>query len=368
MNKYKVCVYAICKNEEKFVDRWMDSMSEADMIVVADTGSSDETVAKLKKKGAVVYSIEVNPWRFDVARNISLSKVPDDMDICVCTDLDEVFLKGWRKELEKAWVPDAKMAHYMFNWSLKPDGTPDTQFLYFKVHTKNDYIWAYPVHECLKYIGVQPEKKVYADGMILNHYPDSTKSRGAYLELLETAIIETPLDDRITYYLGREYMYTGQWEQCVRTLKRHLSLSTALWKEERCASMRWIARSYYEMNNVKEAYEWFYNAIEEAPWMRDPYVEFAKTAYELGDWASVYIFSKKALHIKEKSKSYANLGYCWDFTPDDLAAIGSYRLGFYEEALNHAKIARKFAPEDERLQNNIVLIENKIREIKELPR
>lgn len=26
--KYKVCVYAICKNEEKYVDAWMDSMEK----------------------------------------------------------------------------------------------------------------------------------------------------------------------------------------------------------------------------------------------------------------------------------------------------------------------------------------------------
>ena len=33
MGTYKVCVYAICKNEEKFADRWMDSMGEADLVV-----------------------------------------------------------------------------------------------------------------------------------------------------------------------------------------------------------------------------------------------------------------------------------------------------------------------------------------------
>ena len=36
MNKYKVCVYAICKNEEKFVDRFMDSVSAADKVFVLD--------------------------------------------------------------------------------------------------------------------------------------------------------------------------------------------------------------------------------------------------------------------------------------------------------------------------------------------
>ena len=47
MNKYKVCVYAICKNEEKFVQRWVESMKEADEIYVLDTGSTDNTICLL---------------------------------------------------------------------------------------------------------------------------------------------------------------------------------------------------------------------------------------------------------------------------------------------------------------------------------
>mgnify|MGYP000955049096 FL=1 len=48
----KIIVYAICKNESKFVNRWMDSMTEADAVVVLDTGSSDDTVEKLRRRGA----------------------------------------------------------------------------------------------------------------------------------------------------------------------------------------------------------------------------------------------------------------------------------------------------------------------------
>ena len=54
MNKYKVCVYAIALNESKFVDRWVDSMQEADQIYVLDTGSIDDTVEKLQKRGVNV--------------------------------------------------------------------------------------------------------------------------------------------------------------------------------------------------------------------------------------------------------------------------------------------------------------------------
>ena len=49
MSKYKISVYAICKNEDKFIDRWYNSMKEADDIVVLDTGSSDNSVKLLKK-------------------------------------------------------------------------------------------------------------------------------------------------------------------------------------------------------------------------------------------------------------------------------------------------------------------------------
>ena len=81
MGNYSVCVYAICKNEEAFVDRWMDSMSEADRVVVLDTGSSDATVEKLRNRGAEVTVEVISPWRFDTARNRSLELVPEDADI-----------------------------------------------------------------------------------------------------------------------------------------------------------------------------------------------------------------------------------------------------------------------------------------------
>ncbi len=359
MNKYKICVYAICKNEEKFAERWMSSMNEADAVIVTDTGSTDSTVEKLKGAGAIVYEENVKPWRFDNARNISLSHVPDDTDIAVCTDLDEILRPGWRKHLENAWSNGATMGNYLYNWSLNPDGTPQTQFTYFKVHTKKEYTWECPVHEYLKYIGSMPEKKVFIDGMILDHYPDSEKSRSSYLPLLEMAVKEQPYNDRMVYYLGREYMYNQRWSDCISTLQLHLKLPSAHWKEERCASMRWIAKSYGMQNNITEAYSWYYRAISEVPDMRDAYIEFAKLAYLKNDWTTVFFLTNEALKIKEKSKVYVNMGYSWDYTPNDLAAIACFNLGLYERALFHSKEALNFAPNDKRLLNNYLVIKSK---------
>lgn len=140
----KIVVYAICKNEEQFVDRWMDSMSEADEIVVLDTGSSDDTVQRLRDRGARVEVEVISPWRFDVARNRSMDLVPEDADICVCTDLDEVFHPGWRALLEAAWRPGDSQAVSRYTWSFNPDGSEGVVFWYEKIHARHGWRWTHP--------------------------------------------------------------------------------------------------------------------------------------------------------------------------------------------------------------------------------
>ena len=105
MSKLKVCAYSVCKNEEKFVDRWVDSMREADIMIVTDTGSTDNTVEKLRQRGVIVYIDVIKPWRFDKARNSCLKNIPEDVDICVSTDLDEVLNRAGEKTLKEHGHP-----------------------------------------------------------------------------------------------------------------------------------------------------------------------------------------------------------------------------------------------------------------------
>ena len=274
----KICVYAICKNEEKFVQRWYDSMKEADKIFVLDTGSTDGSYDALKKLGVIVKKEEIKPWRFDVARNISLDMVDEDTDICVCTDLDEVFEEGWRDKLEKMWKEDTTRASYTYNWSLDDSGNPIISFYSDKMHSRHGYRWTRPVHEVLAFDGV--EKRVFDETLVLNHYPDRSKSRGSYLPLLELSVKEDPLDDRNTHYLGREYMYYERWNDAIDTLERHLNLKKATWKDERCASMRFIGRCYKHLNRPFEAEMWYQKALLEAPHLKEAYTELALFYYD----------------------------------------------------------------------------------------
>lgn len=355
VNKFKISVYAICKNEEKFAARWLKSMSEADEIFVTDTGSADNTVSVLKEAGVKVQSINLNEWRFDTARNISLSFVDDDTDICVCTDLDEVFDKGWRDKLEKAWVKgETTRLRYNYTWSFNEDGTPGVTFLLDKIHLRNGYKWVNPVHEVLKY-AEKTESFVQTD-IQLNHFPDADKSRSQYLPLLELSVKENPNDDRNMHYLGREYMFYGEWDKCIETLKYHLNMPTAVWLDERSASMRYIARAYKAKGDFYSASIWLYRAIAEAPYLREGYAEAAGLAYQENNWEKVYFMVNEALKIKSRPKTYINEGFCWDSTLYDLGAIAAYNLGIYPRALELAEKAYEIAKNDDRLCQNVEIL------------
>ncbi|MBE7001339.1 MAG: glycosyl transferase family 2 [Ruminococcaceae bacterium] len=357
----KVCVYAICKNESQFVDRWMDSMEEADLVVVLDTGSTDDTVEKLRKRGAVVQVETITPWRFDVARNRSLELIPEDVDVCVCTDLDEVFHKGWRKALESVWSDNVGQVSYRYTWSFQPNGAEGVVFWQEKIHRRFGYRWTHPVHEVLTWVGEGIRKKtVPAYGIQLDHYPDHSKSRGQYLPLLEMSVEEDPTDDRNMHYLGREYMYKGEWLKAINTLKKHLNMEKATWSNERCASMRYIARSYIALGNHKQAEIWFLQAIAEAPHLREPWLDFAELAYANKDWFLLIWLTERSLTIQQRPATYISEAASWGSLPYDLCALGYYYIGNFMKSLSYVEKALSISPDDARLQNNRKLIQEKI--------
>lgn len=358
MGKYKVCVYAIAKNEAQFVDRWMDSMGEADQVAVLDTGSNDGTVERLSARGAKVEVEQISPWRFDVARNRSLELVPEDADICVCTDLDEVFHPGWRAALEQVWVPGAGQATYRYTWSFNADGSEGVVFWYEKIHARRGYQWVHPVHEVLQWVGEgRPGPMVTAGGVQLDHHPDPNKSRAQYLPLLELSVREAPEDDRNVHYLGREYMYRGRWDDCIRTLEHHLSMPTAVWRDERAASMRYIAKAHWQKGEGAQARDWYLRAITEAPHLREPYVDLALMLYEQGEWEGVLYFTACALAITDRPRSYICEAEAWGSLPHDLRALALYYTGSYAAAAEEAQRAVELEPGSQRLQENLRLME-----------
>ena len=84
--------------------------------------------------------------------------------------------------------------------------------------------WTHPVHEILTPIKKYKNNIIDIPEIQLNHHADNTKSRSSYLPLLELSVKENPTDDRNTHYLGREYMFQGEYDKAIECYKKAAEL------------------------------------------------------------------------------------------------------------------------------------------------
>jgi glycosyltransferase involved in cell wall biosynthesis len=346
----KIAVYAISKNEEAFVQRFCESAKDADLILIADTGSTDHTVEVARENYASVCNISVKPWRFDKARDTALALIPGDFDVCISLDLDEVLEPGWREEIERVWQPDTTRMRYQYDWGS------GVVFYSDKIHSRHGYHWHHPVHECLRADGRINEVYAHTNKQLITHYPDPTKSRGQYMPLLELAVKEDPYCVRNAFYYARELTFHARWGDAITALKNYLDKHDATWAYERCYAMRLLGKAYEEIGQSEEALMWFNLAANQAPDTREPWVDLAMTYYKRQAWAACYHAATTALAIKDRKLVYTEDPAAWAERPHDLASISAWNLGKKEEAVQHLNEALKFAPEDERLLANLNLM------------
>lgn len=282
--------------------------------------------------------------------------IPEDFDICVSLDLDEVMRPGWKENILKVWNDNTTRLHYTYNWLIE-NNVAKISFYSDKIHKRKGAFWVNPVHEIVKFH--EPETIVTTDDVIIDHYPDKNKSRKSYLPLLELSIKEDPQNDRNMHYLGREYMYYGKWNDAIDTLIKHLKMKSATWSDERCASMRFIARCYKNLQRYDEALMWLEKAIKEAPHLRDSYAEIALLYYSLEDYKMVIYYANKALEINYNPKTYINEIFSYDETLNDILSISYYYENDLNNAIKNANIALEINPNNERIKENLTIFKNK---------
>jgi tetratricopeptide (TPR) repeat protein len=347
----RVAVYTVAKNEAKQVQPFTESCRDADLVVIADTGSTDGTPDLLRQAGAVVHSIAVTPWRFDVARTTALALLPADVDVCIKLDLDERLQPGWRAELERAWVPGTTRLRYWYTWNWKAPGVPDVVFRSDLIHARAGYIWRYPTHEILD----NTVPQVIAESELAIHQFPEAKPRPNDLPLLELAARENRCS-RTLFYLGREHSFRQEWPACQKVLEDYLLLPDARWTPERSHAMRLIGWCRKHQDDLTGATAWFLRACAEDPYLRENWLDLAEAFHSASDWSGCYHACERALAIRERPRHYQSFGYAWGARAADLAAVCASFMGMKEKAAEHMRVALSINPADPRLQSNAKFI------------
>ena len=352
MNKYKICVYAICKNESKFVNRFMDALKEIqDHVYILDTGSTDNTVELFEKRGAHIIQKHYEHFTFDKARNDSLNLVPKDYDICICLDIDDIIRPGFIEVINEVWDDETTQLNYPYYYHVDENDNPIGQFMADKIHSRNNYSWVYPVHEVLSFSG-EHQKIVTTDRILVIQKPDHTKSREFYLDLLEERVREYPEDSRNTFLLAREYNSKGRWMDCIETARKYLELNDLWYKPEKVKVECLMANSYRRMQLYEEAEFWANAALKENVPTREPYLEKIIIDFEKGDYIRVIKDATEALKILDYNVEVIDSPGCFDGTIYDYLSLAYYYLEDYDNAIKYIDLDIRQNPKEERLKEN----------------
>jgi tetratricopeptide (TPR) repeat protein len=344
----KVAVYTIALNEAGNAERWANSAVDADYRIVADTGSTDDTVELLTKAGVTVHRIAVRPWRFDTARNAAMALIPADVDVCCTMDMDRFLEPGWRPRLEAAWTPETTALYnrVVYRNSID-DPAPLRGWMAKNFHHRWGYRFNRPVHEALVFTG-EKEVESNSDQIVMCEIQDLGKAtRNQYLPLMELAHREEPADAQICFWLAREYMWANRHEAAAELLQHYLALPSAKWTEERSEAMRYLARVQPEKRMF-----WLEQARMEAPHRREIWHDLAEELHSQGDWLNLFWAATHGIEKTRRTGSYLDDGNVWGFRLFDLGALASWHLNVMDRAVEWGQKALELDPGNQRIKNN----------------
>ncbi|GAA4707211.1 hypothetical protein [Brevibacillus fulvus] len=286
-NQPLTAVYALYQNDQQGVRRFLQSVKEADQIVLCDIGATDQTTALIdefaREHPAVHlqrYELCLSPWRFDDAKNIALSLVSPAMDLCICLQLDEYMEPGWKEQINAAWESGITgFAHRLK--IIQPDAT-ELEGWAQQIHLRKGHLWKLPVHEVLEYQDLAIIKELNQLTIFRQPYRDTTPEN--YEKLLEWSVKERPNNWKTWYHLAQVYARQRKWTEAQTAIDKAASLP----EMNPAAIYRLKYEICRELQQTDQALAYLNLAILHLPARREWIFEKATYLFQLGRFREAF--------------------------------------------------------------------------------
>lgn len=198
--KMEITLYAIAKNEEKNIERFIENSKKFSHTVVVDTGSTDNTIQMLQDAGIEVHSHPQSREEFDfsLARNTALSYVKTDwaLSLDFNEDVDDFFPEG----LDVIAGEFTAFKHERYD---KVDENEPTQSneVHVRFHRTKNYTWVNAVHETPSFLPTEDFLNEVAVDTTIKITKKITKSVDKQLFYLSICEREYEKDKNNWYYL-----------------------------------------------------------------------------------------------------------------------------------------------------------------------
>jgi glycosyltransferase involved in cell wall biosynthesis/2-polyprenyl-3-methyl-5-hydroxy-6-metoxy-1,4-benzoquinol methylase len=281
----------IVKNEEFHLEDCLKSARPwVEEIVVVDTGSTDNT-PQIAKKYADVYEAytdcnypdgEIRSFSDARQRSFDLATQPWVMWI----DADDVLTGGEKLSKLCAELDAARAggpAYAMFPYEYAHDDLGNCICLHYRerlVTPKEAFKWVNPVHEVLVAQVDNHPVSLSTEAIRVIHerqkIPRNINPR-RNLRILEEFCKANSDDPRQLYYLGLEYLNTGNVEMSVKTLERYVMISG--WEDEKTLALLKLSEINRDLSNYDNAIDWATKASQVKESWGECYFELAKCYY-----------------------------------------------------------------------------------------
>lgn len=347
-------VAAICKNEEKFIVRFLDHVKDADSICIVDTGSTDSTIQLIETWCAAHPDVAVNillddgPRNLGRSRSMAASMFPQDQ-LVVWLDIDEYFSDpNWCAVLRDL-NPMGPVYIEMHNG--------DSHYFQLKAYFKDQHFWKYAAHEVLVEQG-HPAPRTSVQTFHIVHTPDRTKQRD-YLPELAYDATRYANDPRASFYYCRELCYSviygqGSLEEAEAEYRRLMAMNP--WADYKAlASIEMIGAQYAR---DKLDIQTIYSAIAARPDRVESYAFGSWTIYQYGDYITALSLAIQGISAADRPSNFlfssvrTNLEMCLD-----VARYACVQLNMEQQAVfYHGRLCviRNEDPTEWMEQNNVL--------------
>jgi len=261
-----ITLYAICKNEEKNIEKFIENSKKFSDTVVVDTGSTDNTVQLLRDAGIQVYEHPQTRDEFDFSkvRNQALSYVKTDwaFSLDFNEDLDEFFSEGL------GVIAGEFTAFNHQRYDKVNDGEPTLgQTSHIRFHRTKNYTWVNAVHETPMFIPTEEHlNKTTVDTTIkiTKNVHNTIDKELFYLSICEREFKKNLQNSYYLWFIFKHYYQVKNFNKAVEMGQEYLNISKAYFDSQRIDVLIMCSICLVNLKDISKAANYAFHAVSEA--------------------------------------------------------------------------------------------------------